>query len=109
MANIDNGWSEIDWIVDAAQNPVSNNFVRFAEAVRWNQDQKSLEDEHRKISSIRKTGGWTAEGRMKRIGSMPLHIFNLMKRIDREFAANTPRGKALYLKFIKRYPLFSAD
>lgn len=110
MSNIGkDGWSEIDWICEAAQHEESNNFRRYCDWYSTNQTMKEMEDESKKISSIRTKKGWSEGGMFKRISSMPLHIFNIMRRLDPEFAVNTKRGRAKLIAFVQRRKEFSVD
>lgn len=105
--DIAKGYAELDWICDNAQRPEANNYRAYCDWYAWNQDQKSMEAEAAKVSTVRNQLGWS-QGRMfKRIGSMPLHIFVILKRMDREFASNTADGRKKYLKFILRRPEFA--
>ena len=108
MANIGHeGDSEIDWVVNTAQDPRVNHYHRFEDWYLYNQDQKSMEAESLKVSTIRNQIGWTKHGRMKRIGSMPLHVFTVIRKLDPEFATATKAGKRKYYRFLLRHPQFT--
>lgn len=108
MANIGGqDWKEIDWVVNTAMNPDTNHFHRFSDW--WDQqgEQKDMEREALKVSTIRKQIGWTKEGHLKRIASMPLHVFTILRKIDPDFARNTPEGRKKMYAFVLRHPMFS--
>lgn len=100
-------WNEIDWIVQAAENDRANNFHRFEDWYREHQDQKQMEQEAMKVSTAYRQLGWTQGKMMKRIMSMPLHLFVLLRRVDPEFGRNSKEGKAKIYRFLQRHPEFT--
>lgn len=108
MANLGHeGDSEIDWVVNTAQRAGVNHLDRFEDWYAYNQDQKSMEAESLKVSTIRNQIGWCGAETMKRIGSMPLHIFVAIRKIDPEFATATSGGKRKFYRFLLRHPQFT--
>lgn len=107
MANIDCGWNEIDWVCEAAQKESSNNFNRYCDWFDVHQDQLTLEKEAHKVSTAYKQLGWSEGKSVKRIMCMPLHLFNILRRIDPDFGRNTPEGKKKLYKFLLRHPEYS--
>ncbi len=107
MANLGKWRDEIDWICDSAQDPASNNYNRYCDWFDWHTEQKDYEREVKRISTAKAQLGWSAGGTLKRVACMPLHIFNIMKRIDPEFATGTKDGKKKLLKFILQRPEFA--
>jgi len=100
-------WEEIDWIVSASKHEAAFNYQRYHQWVEENQSQKQMEEEVKKVSSIRKGIGWTEEGCMKRIASMPFHLYAILRRVDPEFGRNTPEGKKKFYRFLLNHPEFS--
>ena len=98
---------EIDWIVETAQKPETCHYRRFEDWYREEQDQKSMEREALKVSTIRNQVGWTHGGMFKRVASWPLHIFMMIRKVHPEFARNSPDGKRLLYKILARYPMFT--
>lgn len=108
MANIGHqGDSEIDWIVSTAQQPGVNHYQRFEDWYRWNQDQKSMEAETLKVSTIRNQLGWSNMGLFKRVASMPYHLFVAIRKIDPEFSTGNGPGKKKLYRFLMRHPQFT--
>ena len=109
MSNIGdhNFLTELEWVAESAQNPHSNNYDRYCDWYEWQQDAKSQEREIRKVTNIRTKLGWSRCKLFKRISSMPLHVFNIMRKIEPQFATNTPEGKRLLHKLLLRRPEFS--
>jgi hypothetical protein len=108
MANIGGqDWKEIDWVVENAQKENANHFNRWCDW--WDQQgtQNDMEREALKISTIRRKIGWTKDGHMKRIASMPYHVFMILRKIDQDFGRNTPEGKKKMYAFVMRHPQFS--
>ena len=66
-----------------------------------------MEAEALKVSTIRNQIGWTHEGMMKRIASMPLHLFDIIRKINPEFATPTKDGKASLYRFLLAHPEFT--
>ena len=110
MANIGHdGLSELEWVAEAAQNPHSNNYDRYCDWWDWHQHALSQERELRKVSNTRRKLGWSRCKMFRRVASMPLHVFNILRHIDPEFATNTPDGKKKLYKFLLRRPEFSTS
>lgn len=107
MANLNCEWKEIDWVVETAQQESSNYFHRFEDWYAQHQTQKSMEDEIKRVSTMHRQLGWTHGKTMKRIMSMPLHVFMILRAIDPDFARNTPDGKKKVYKFLARHPMFT--
>lgn len=108
MPHVGNVMSELEWVAETAQNPATNNFDRYCDWFDYHQDQKSLEREYGKLTSLGTRMGWTALNHMRRVSSMPLHVFVALRRITNgEFASNTPEGRKLLHKFLIRRPEFS--
>lgn len=100
-------WKEIDWVVETAQKEGTINFHRFEDWYREHVTQKQMEDEVKRVSTMHRQLGWSRGKTMKRIMSMPLHVFNILRQIDPEFARNTPEGKKKVYRFLLRHPMFT--
>lgn len=110
MPNIGHdGLTELEWVAESAQNPYSHNYDRYCDWFDWHQDQLSQERELRKVTSIRTKLGWSKCKMFRRVASMPLHVFNILRKISPEFATNTPEGKRLLYRFLIRRPEFSTS
>lgn len=107
MSNLNCEWNEIDWVIETAQKDGVNYFHRFEDWYREKQTQDSMEDEARRISTMHRQIGWSQSKNLKRIMSMPLHVFHIIRQIDPEFARNTKEGKSKVYRFLQRYPMFS--
>ena len=107
MSNINSEWNEIDWVVETAQHENTNYFHRFEDWYREHQTMKSMEDEAVRVSTAYRQRGWSDGKTMKRIASMPLHVFHIIRQIDKDFSRNTPEGKAKMYRFLARYPMFT--
>lgn len=109
MANIGGqDYKELDWIAETAQIPGTNNFHRFCDWWDYHQDLKQMEKEVRKVTSIRTGLGWSQAKMFKRIGSMPLHVFNALRKVDPEFGRNSPEGRKKMHRFLMRHPEYGA-
>lgn len=109
MPNVGGGMAELEYIAETAQDPRTVNYARYCDWWDYRQDQQSIEEELRKVTSIHTKLGWTDHGLLKRVASMPLHVFVLLRRIAPEFSTATPEGKRLLHKFLLRRPEFSTD
>src|SRR3990172_2313838 len=105
MANLNTEWNEIDWVIDTAQKEGTNYFPRFEDWYREKQTQESMEQESRRVSTMYRQIGWSQQKTMKRIMSMPAHVFHILRQIDPDFARNTKEGKAKVYRFLQRYPM----
>ena len=103
------GLEELEWIAETAQNPPTVNYQRYCDWADYHQDLKQMEAEARKVTSIKTKMGWSAGKMMKRIASMPLHVFVLLRHVDKDFARNTPEGIKRLRRFLMRRPEFRAD
>lgn len=110
MANIGSpGLEELDWISEAAQLPGTTNYDRFCDWADYHRDLKQMESEARKVTSVKTKMGWS-EGKMfKRIASMPLHLFVLLRHVDKDFGRNNQDGKNRLYRFLMRNPIYRAD
>ena len=107
MSNVGGGeWNEIDWVVETAQKEGTINHHRFEDWYIQHQTQKEMEEETKRISTMHRQMGRTKGHTMKRIMSMPLHIFKILRQIDPEFGRNTPEGKNKVYRFLSRHPMF---
>lgn len=110
MANIGSpGLDEMEWIAEAAQNPYTVNYQRYCDWAEYHQDLKQMEAEVKKVTSIKTKTGWSQGGMFKRIASMPLHVFALLRHVDKDFARNNEEGKKRLYRFLMRRPEFRAD
>ena len=107
--HVGNVLSDLEYIAETAQDPRTVNFSRYCDWYEYRQSQQSIEEELRKVTSIHTKLGWTDRGMMKRVASMPLHVFVLLRKIAPEFSTATPEGKKLLHKFLLRRPEFSTD
>lgn len=107
--HVGNVLSDLEYVAQTAQDPRTVQFRRYCEWWEERQDRQSVEEEYRKVTSIHTKLGWTDGGMMKRVASMPLHVFVLLRRIAPEFSTATPEGKRLLHKFLLRRPEFSTD
>jgi len=107
MPNVSEKWKEIDWVCDTAQDERTNNFRRYCDWYAYNQGQLDTEREIQKVTSARTKLGWSEGKLFKRIASMPLHVFLILRRIDPEFSRNTPEGRKKMYAFLRHRPEFS--
>ncbi len=107
MSNVADTFKEHSWVVKTAQTIDDYNIRRYEDWYRWNQDLRSMEAEAKKVSSIRKNIGWTNAGFMKRIASMPLNVFMMLRKLDPEMLANTKEGMKKFDRFLVAHPEFS--
>lgn len=107
--HVGNVLSDLEYIAETAQDPRTVQYRRYCDWWDYRQSQQSLEEELRKVTSIHTKLGWTDKGMMKRVSSMPLHVFVLLRKIAPEFSTATPEGKKLLHKFLLRRPEFSTD
>ena len=107
MANLSSEWNEIDWVVETAQKEGTNYFRRFEDWYREKQTQESMEQETRRVSTLHRQIGWSEGKNLKRIASMPTHVFSILRQIDPEFGRNSKEGKAKMYRFLARHPMFS--
>ena len=107
MVSVREAFKEHSWVVKTAQTIDDYNIRRFEDWYRWNQDLKSMEEESRKVSNIRKQIGWTNANYMKRVASMPLNVFVMLKNLDPELFANTKEGMKRFDRFLLHHPEFS--
>lgn len=103
------GLDELDWIAEAAQRPGTSNYDRFCDWNDYHKDLKQMEAEARKVTSIKTKMGWSNCKMMKRIASMPLHVFTLLRHVDKDFARNNPDGIKRLRRFLMRNPVFRAE
>ena len=104
MANVIDQFKEHSWIVNTAQTQDNLYTHRWEDWYRGKETQDSLEREAKKISSIRKQIGWSNRNLMKRIASMPLFLFHILREIDKEMFANTKEGRKRFDRFLIRNP-----
>lgn len=110
MANIGSpGLDELDWIAEAAQNPNTVMYHRYCDWVDYNKDLKQMEAEVKKVTSAKAKAGWSNSRMFKRIASMPLHLFVLLRHIDKDFGRNNVEGIKRLRRFLMRRPEFRAD
>jgi hypothetical protein len=108
MPNVGNVLSELEWVAETAQHPDTNHFDRYCDWFDYHQDQKSLEREYGKITSLGTRMGWTNFNHFRRVSSMPLHVFVALKQLTHgEFGSNSKEGRDLLHKFLIRRPEFS--
>jgi|SRR3990167_2754980 len=106
--HVGNVLSDLEYIAETAQDPRTVNYKRYVDWWDYHQDQKSLEREYAKITSVGKQIGWSSMSTMKRVSCMPLHVFVMLRRITNgEFSSNSEEGKRLLHKFLLRRPEFS--
>jgi hypothetical protein len=103
------GLDELDWIAETAQKPGTTNHARYCDWFDYHRDLKQMEAEVRKVSTIRSRMGWSQARHFKRIASFPLHVFALFRRVDKDFARNTPDGIKRLYRVLARRPEFRAD
>lgn len=110
MANIGQpGLDELEWIAETAQQPGTTNYFRYCDWFDEHRTQKQMEAEVHKVNSVKGKMGWSQARTMKRIASFPLHVFTLFRRVDKDFARNTPEGKKRLYRLLARRPEFRAD
>lgn len=97
---------EADWVVETARMGEQHRLL-FEDFFRYNQTQKSMEEEARKITSTTNQLGWSKTRRMKRIACMPKSLFILLREFDPEITANTKEGHRKMDRFLLRHPEFS--
>lgn len=109
MANVLDEFREHNWLINTARdnNPMNQHFFRYEDWYLWNQDLKSMEAESKKITTLRREIGWAQHGTMKRISSMPLHVFTWLRHIDPELFQSTDSGMKKYHRFLTRFPEFT--
>lgn len=110
MPNIGSpGLEEMEWIAETAQNPHTVMYDRYCDWADYNQSMKQMEAEARKVTSIKTKMGWSECKMFKRVASMPLHVFTLLRHVDKDFGRNNPEGIKRLRRFLMRRPEFRAD
>ena len=107
--HVGNVLSDLEYVAQTAQDPRTVQYRRYCDWYEGNQDRQAIEEEFKKVTSIHTKIGWTDKGLMKRVASMPLHVFVLLRRIAPEFSTSTVEGRKLLHKFLIRRPEFSTD
>lgn len=105
MSSVIDPLREADWVVETSRMGEQHE-VLWEDFFRYNQTQKSMEEEARKITSVSNQIGWTGNRRMKRIACMPKSVFVLLRAFDPEIVANTKEGHRKFDRFLLRHPEF---
>lgn len=110
MANVGQpGLEELDWIAEAAQDPRTAMYHRFCDWNDYKRDLMQMEAEARKVTSIKTKMGWSQSKMFKRIASMPLHLFVLLRHVDKDFGRNNKEGIKRLRRFLMRNPIYRAE